>query len=219
LAHFSGSGGVFRRRAIEEVGGWSGDTLAEDLDLSVRLRLAGWRYLYDSTVTSLGEIPRTFKFLKGQQSRWAKGYTECFRRYFRQILRSKRLSTFQKVEAMVHLGMYLVFPLTLLATVVAVIQYIAFPLPTLMFGLWSVPIAVFTFGMSLVIMTAPLASATLAIHAMGDREFLKLFRVAYMAVILYGLLLSNTRAVVEGLVGKKSPFYRTPKLGTASSFS
>jgi len=213
LAHFGGSGGIFRRQAIEEVGGWNGDTLAEDLDLSVRLQLAGWRYLYDPTITSLGEIPRTFATLKGQQNRWAKGYSQCFRKYFSSIVKSKRLSAFQKVEALVHLGMYLVFPITLIGTINAIIQYLVFPLPTLFFGLWAVPKALFAYGMSLVISAAPLASTLLTIREKGDRKYRRILWLVYLTLILYGLLLSNTRTVIEGLIGKKSAFFRTPKGG------
>jgi cellulose synthase/poly-beta-1,6-N-acetylglucosamine synthase-like glycosyltransferase len=211
LAHFSGSGGIFRRQAIEEVGGWDYDTLAEDLDLSVRLELAGWRYLYDPTVTSLGEMPKTFESLKGQQNRWAKGYTQCFRKHFSSIIRSKRLSRLKKGEALIHLGTYLVFPLTLIGTLDAIIQYFVFPLPTLFLGLWAVPKALFVYGMSLVITTAPIASTLLTMREKGDRKYRKVFRLVYLTLILYGLLLSNTRAVIEALIGKKSTFYRTPK--------
>ncbi len=216
LAHFSGSGGIFRRNAIEEVGGWTGDTLAEDLDLSVRLKLAGWKYSCKTSLTSLGEVPSTLRSARGQQSRWAKGYTECLRKHFFPILRSKRLSMFQKVEALIHLGMYLIFPLTLIGTIFAALQYIVFPLPVLIFGLWIKPVALFLFATSLMIMTAPLASALLTIREMGGRKFSRLFRLVYMSALLYGLLLTNTCAVIEALLGKKSVFYRTPKVGDLS---
>jgi cellulose synthase/poly-beta-1,6-N-acetylglucosamine synthase-like glycosyltransferase len=213
LAHFSGSGGIFRRRALEDVGWWSGDTLAEDLDLSVRLQLAGWKYSYESSIACLGEIPSDFASLKGQQFRWAKGYTECFRKFSASILRNKKLHVFQKAEALVHLGMYLVFPLTIVGTVLAVLQYVIFPLPTLLFGLWTRVAALFAFSMSLLIWTAPVAAAFLTLREMKDRRFRKVLRLFYSGLIMYGLLFSNTRAVIEGLIGKKSPFFRTPKSG------
>jgi cellulose synthase/poly-beta-1,6-N-acetylglucosamine synthase-like glycosyltransferase len=159
----------------------------------------------------LGEMPKTFESLKGQQNRWAKGYTQCFRKHFSSITRSKRLSRLKKAEALIHLGTYLVFPLTLIGTVDAIIQYFVFPLSTLFLGLWAVPKALFVYGMSLVITTAPIASTLLTMREKGDRKYRKVLRLVYLTLILYGLLLSNTRAVIEALIGKKSTFYRTPK--------
>ena len=86
LAHFSGTCGVFRRKAIEDAGGWSADTLAEDLDLSIRLHLKGWKYIYVPTVVCPGEIPPSFDNLRHQQYRWAKGYSECLRKHGGAIL-------------------------------------------------------------------------------------------------------------------------------------
>ena len=210
---FSGSAAIFRRKAIEEVGGWQGDTLAEDLDLSIRLKLAGWRCSYDPTFTSLEEIPRTFKSLKGQQTRWAKGYTECFRKHFVSIAKSRRMSKFQKLEALVHIGSYLAVPLTLVGTAVAVVQYIVFPLPFLVFGFLKSPIALYQLCLAVFTATAPLGSALLTVQEKGEGKFWKIARLAYITTIMFGLLISNTRAVIEGLVGVKSSFYRTPKNG------
>jgi cellulose synthase/poly-beta-1,6-N-acetylglucosamine synthase-like glycosyltransferase len=213
LAHFSGSAAIFRRRAIEQVGGWSGDTLAEDLDLSIRLQLAGWKYQYAYSITCLGEIPTTFSALKEQQFRWAKGYSECLRKYSSSIIRSRRLSPFKRVEALVHLGMYLTYPLMIIGTIVGVLNCWVFPLPVLLFGLWTNRVTWFTFGISLVNYTAPLAAALLTISEMPGRRVLMVSRLLYLGIIAYGLTISNTRAVIEGLIGKKSEFLRTPKVG------
>jgi cellulose synthase/poly-beta-1,6-N-acetylglucosamine synthase-like glycosyltransferase len=216
LAHFSGTCGVFRRRAIEDAGGWSADTLAEDLDLSIRLHLKGWRYIYVPTVVCPGEIPPSFDNLRHQQFRWAKGFSECLRKYGRAIVKSSRLNFFQKVEALLHLGTYFMCPLTIIAIIVALLYYAIFPPSFWLLGFWRYQVALFTFLLSLVIYSAPLVAAGVTLSEFSQLNIRRAKRIAhlgYLGAIAYGLLLSNTRAVVEGLFSKTSYFYRTPKIG------
>jgi cellulose synthase/poly-beta-1,6-N-acetylglucosamine synthase-like glycosyltransferase len=216
LAHFSGTCGVFRKQAIEEVGGWSPDTSAEDLDLSIRLHLKGWRYVYVPTVVCPGEIPASFNNLRHQQFRWAKGFSECLRKHGRAIMRSSELNVFQKTEALLHLGTYFICPLTVIAIVVGLLYYSIFPPSFWLLGFWRYQVALFTFLFSLVIYSAPLVAAGVTLSEFSHLGFAKLKRLGhlgYLGVILYGLLLSNSRAVLEGLFSKTSYFYRTPKLG------
>ena len=216
LAHFSGTCGVFKREAIEGVGGWSADTCAEDLDLSIRLHLRGWRYIYVPTVVCPGEIPASFNNLRLQQYRWAKGFSECLRKHGRSIMRSRELNFFQKVEALLHLGTYFMCPLTVIGIVVGLLYYAIFPPSYWLLGFWRYQVALLTFLLSLVIYSAPLMASTITLSEFSHRGFVKLRRLAhlgYLGAIVYGLLLSNTRAVIEGLFSKTSYFYRTPKLG------
>ncbi|MEM3678010.1 MAG: glycosyltransferase, partial [Candidatus Bathyarchaeia archaeon] len=110
FTHFGGTGAVFRRRAITELGGWPEGTLTEDLDLSVRLQLSGWRYLYMPEITCPGEIPIRLRDLLRQQFRWAKGFTQCLMRHTPRILKSRRLSWMQKMEAVMQLSSYFTAP-------------------------------------------------------------------------------------------------------------
>lgn len=142
LAHFSGTCAVFRRQAIEDVGGWNPDTVTEDLDLSIRLHLKGWRYIYVPTVACPGEIPRSFDGLKLQQFRWARGFSECLRRYAGAILRSEKLSFFQKSEAIMHLGTYFMSPLTIIGIVVGLLYYSIFPPSFWLVGYWRYQVVV-----------------------------------------------------------------------------
>jgi cellulose synthase/poly-beta-1,6-N-acetylglucosamine synthase-like glycosyltransferase len=217
LAHFSGTCGIFRRRAIEDAGGWSADTLAEDLDLSIRLHLKGYRYIYVPTVVCPGEIPPSFDNLRRQQFRWAKGFSECLRKHGGAILRSKRLNFFQKMEALLHLGTYFMCPLTIIGVVVALLYYSIFPPTFWLMGFWRNQVALLTFFLSLVIYSAPLIASGVTLSEfsqLGITKARRLLHLGYLGAILYGLLLSNTRAVIEGLFSRTSYFYRTPKLGS-----
>ena len=219
LAHFSGTCGVFRRQAIEDAGGWSPETLAEDLDLSIRLHLKGWRYIYVPSVVCPGEIPPSFDNLRHQQFRWAKGFSECLRKYGGDIARSKKLSFFQKVEALLHLGTYFICPLTIMGLVVALLYYAIFPPSFWLLGFWRYQVALFTFLLSLVIYSAPLVASAVTLSEfsqLGISKMKRVFHLGYLGAIVYGLLLSNTKAVIEGLFSKTSYFYRTPKLGSIS---
>ena len=216
LAHFSGTCGVFRRSAIEDAGGWSADTLAEDMDLSIRLHLKGWKYIYVPTVVCPGEIPPSFDNLRHQQYRWAKGFSECLRKHGSAILRSKKLNPFQKCEAMLHLSTYFLCPLTIMAIVVGLLYYAVFPPSFWLMGFWRYQVAVITFILSLIIYSAPFAAASVTVYQLSHIGVMKLRRIlhlGYLGAILYGLLLSNSRAVVEGLFSRTSYFYRTPKTG------
>ena len=217
LAHFSGTCGVFRRRAIEDAGGWSSDTLAEDLDLSIRLHLKGWRYIYVPTVVCPGEIPPSFDNLRHQQFRWAKGFSECLKKHGGAILRSNRLSFFQKMEALLHLATYFICPLTIMGIVVALLYYSIFPPSFWLMGFWRYQVALLTFILSLVIYSAPLIASGVTLSEFSQMGILKLRRLlhlGYLGALVYGLLLSNTKAVIEGLFTTTSYFYRTPKLGS-----
>ncbi|MBZ0253981.1 MAG: glycosyltransferase [Candidatus Methylomirabilis sp.] len=102
LLNFNGTAGVWRRRAIEEAGGWQHDTLTEDLDLSYRAQMAGWRFVYVSDYVVPAEVPEDMNAFKSQQHRWAKGSVQTARKLLVPLMRS-RLSRAQKVEALFHL--------------------------------------------------------------------------------------------------------------------
>lgn len=219
LAHFSGTCGVFRRSAMEQVGGWNADTLAEDLDLSIRLHLKGWRYIYVPTVVCPGEIPASFDNLRHQQFRWAKGFSECLRKYGGAIVRSNRLNFFQKIEALLHLGTYFMCPLTIMGVVIGLLYYSIFPPSFWLMGFWRYNVALLTFILSLVIYSAPLVASGVTLSEfsqLGITKLRRLLHLGYLGALVYGLLFSNTKAVIEGLFSRTSYFYRTPKLGLAS---
>jgi cellulose synthase/poly-beta-1,6-N-acetylglucosamine synthase-like glycosyltransferase len=217
LAHFSGTCGIFRREAIEDVGGWRSDTVTEDLDLSIRLHLKGWRYIYVPAVSCPGEIPRSFDVLKIQQFRWAKGFSECLRRYGGAILRSKKLGFFQKLEAIMHLGTYFMSPLTMIGLIVGLVYYSIFPPSFWLVGYWRYEVAWVTLLLSVVIYSAPFMASAVTLAAFsqsGASKLRRLSHLGYLGAVLYGLLFSNTKAAIEGLLYRAVYFHKTPKTGS-----
>jgi cellulose synthase/poly-beta-1,6-N-acetylglucosamine synthase-like glycosyltransferase len=109
--NFNGSGGVLRKAAMQEAGGWQADTLAEDLDLSYRIQLRGYWLLYLKDVQVPGEVPPTVPSFKKQQGRWACGSLRTARKVLPSLLANPSLSFKQRLEAVIHLTGYLVHPL------------------------------------------------------------------------------------------------------------
>lgn len=219
LAHFSGSCGVFRKSALEEVGGWLSDTSAEDLDLSLRLYLRGWRYVYVPKVICPGEIPASLDVLRHQNFRYARGFSECLRKHGGAILRSKRLTGFQKAEALLHLGMYFTSPLTIAAIILGVLYCSIMPPSFWLTDFWKYYAALSTFALSLVIYSAPILASSVTVRELSQHGVSKLRRIlhlGYLGALVYALLLSNTKAVIEGLFSTKIYFYRTPKNGSVT---
>ncbi|MEM3755200.1 MAG: glycosyltransferase, partial [Candidatus Bathyarchaeia archaeon] len=217
LAHFSGTNGIFRRKAIESVGGWSCDTLAEDLDLSVRLQLKGWKYVYLPQVVCDGEIPPKLSILKKQQFRWAKGFTECFKKHWKSILKSKSLSLFQKFEAILQLTIFFVYPISIVAIALALINYFIFP-QTFLNELWNFYLSPLASALSVIIYFSPLFMYTITIFEAEKFKNKKiglnrLLHMLYLILVGVGILFTNSLAVIEALIGIKSQFERTPKFG------
>lgn len=198
LIPFNGTGGVWRRSCIEAAGGWSADTLTEDLDLSYRAQLAGWRSQFLPDVAAPGEIPPQLAAYKQQQARWATGNTQCLLKLARPILAS-RLGASQKIMAIQHLCQYLPQPLMLLMLLLTP--------PLLLAGGLK--------GLSL----APLGIIGLApplMYIAGQRQLYRNWvkaMTAFPALLFIGtgMSLSNSLAVAGALLGIKTPFRRTPK--------
>jgi len=217
FTHFGGTGAVFRRRAIVESGGWPEETLTEDLDLSIRLQLRGWRYLYKPEVTCPGEIPIRLRDLLRQQFRWAKGFTQCLLRHTPEILRSGRLSWMEKVEAILQLSPYFTAP-ALLGLIAASTVTLAAAPPNLL-GLTGLSLL----GETLIPIGVGLTALRHEEKEGGrgrDRDGLwmggraeTLRSLLYLGALTPLFALVYTLAVLEALLGMASPFHRTPKYG------
>jgi len=119
FTNFNGSGGVIRKSALEEAGGWQTDTLAEDLDASIRMKLLGWEMLYLRDIEVPGEVPPTILAVKRQQERWASGTIRVCRKLSLPILRSNQLTLRQRIEALIHISQYAIHPCMFLSFVIA----------------------------------------------------------------------------------------------------
>jgi cellulose synthase/poly-beta-1,6-N-acetylglucosamine synthase-like glycosyltransferase len=201
--NFNGTAGVWRKTCIEDAGNWQSDTLTEDLDLSYRAQLRGWRFKYLNNVTSPAELPSEINALKSQQFRWTKGAIETARKILPHVWRSK-LPLKIKIHATFHLTNNLVFPFIVLAGILNV------PLVFLKHsGLYDSYFTMMSVGVF-----AFIGSFLFYLFSQKDvygdwRRRLFLFPV-FMAGSM-GFAVNNSRAVIEGLFRKKSEFVRTPK--------
>ncbi|UII27722.1 glycosyltransferase family 2 protein [Fulvivirga maritima] len=209
--NFNGTGGIWRKCCIEEAGGWSADTLTEDLDLSYRAQLKGWKFKYLERFESPAELPVIMSAIKSQQYRWNKGAAETARKHFGKVL-SANMSWVNKIHAFFHLFNSSVFMCVLISAVLSV--------PLLYLSAQNEYYQkVFTYGWVLLIGFFSIAFYYLVatVNSRGGhlRSFLKLF-IPFLVVSM-GLSLHNGLAVMEGWLGKKTPFVRTPKFNVISS--
>jgi len=196
--NFNGAAGVWRKECIEDAGGWQGDTLCEDMDLSYRAQLAGWEPLFLPEVVCPAEIPPQIHAFKRQQSRWARGSIRCALKLWRPILRAP-MSAFKRLQGLIHLTSYLVHPLMVLILLLSV--------PLLFMGQ---PVAFPLTYLSLASLGPP------TLYALAQRSLYPdwVRRISYLPLLVLlgtGLTLSNTRAIYEEVRGKKEKFGRTPK--------
>lgn len=213
LLQFNGTAGVWRRSAIEDAGGWEADTLTEDLDLSIRAQIKGWRIVYLEGVGSPAELPAEMNGLKSQQFRWMKGGAETARKMLPTVWRSD-LRLGQKIHATLQLAASSVFVFVFLMGVSSV---------PVLFLLAKTQIGVELVAWATVGMFALLAVQYVANVEAPSKEggyFKRLFKFIFLFPLFLalstGLSLHNTVAVVQGYFGKKSAFVRTPKFNIQS---
>jgi cellulose synthase/poly-beta-1,6-N-acetylglucosamine synthase-like glycosyltransferase len=204
--NFNGTAGVWRREAIDTSGGWQHDTLTEDLDLSYRAQLIGWKFKFLPHVVSPAEVPVEMNSFKSQQHRWAKGSIQTCMKLLPRILRSNQPLAV-KAEAFFHLSANFNYLLMSLLSV------LMFPAMWVRYNMgWT----------EMMLIDIPLfAAATLSVcnfYIVSQRELYPDWwtRLKYLPVLMsigIGLSVNNTRAVLEALFRKDSEFARTPKYG------
>ena len=204
--NFNGTAGIWRAEAIADAGGWAHDTLTEDLDLSYRAQLRGWRALYLPDVVCPAELPAQIAAFKAQQRRWATGSIQTARKLIPAILRCPR-SPWAKCQAVLHLTHYLVHPLMLVVVLLSLPLILlegVFPAPAPLM-VTATLFALSTFGPS-------------NLYVYGERQLgpgwpRRLRHLPFLMLLGTGIALSNTRAVLKGLTGRPLEFVRTPKFG------
>jgi cellulose synthase/poly-beta-1,6-N-acetylglucosamine synthase-like glycosyltransferase len=210
--NFNGTAGVWRKSCIVDAGNWQSDTLTEDLDLSYRAQLKGWKFLYLEHVESPAELPVTMNALKTQQFRWTKGAAECVKKNLPAVLSSRHISNTTKVHAIFHLMNCTVFICIFLAAV--------FSIP-LLFIKSSHPqyAQIFLFALfspfSLLLLSYFYWTSATRRPGTSLPSFLGKFFL-FLSVSM-GFSLHNSIALCEGYAGKKIPFIRTPKFNITSS--
>ena len=202
--NFNGTAGIWRRQAIIDAGGWQHDTLTEDLDLSYRAQLAGWKFIFLPDVESPAELPVEINSYKNQQHRWAKGSVQTALKLMPRIWKSNfPLST--RMEALIHLSNNFAYLLMIIPSL--------FIIPILKFQLamnWKWPVLVYL----LVFFSATLSIVVYYVTAIEDSLGKKWPYILYVPVLMslgIGLSINNGKAALEALFGYKSDFKRTPK--------
>jgi cellulose synthase/poly-beta-1,6-N-acetylglucosamine synthase-like glycosyltransferase len=197
--NFNGTAGVWRKDCIIDAGGW-GNTLAEDLDLSFRAQLRGWKFLLLDEHLSPAEIPVEMNASRKQQFRWAKGYGQCIMKLSSEILVSRlRLNT--KLQALFQLTRHIVFPLS-------IIQLLLLPF-LIAWGFNLSPVT----GIVSQLTLGPFAYVYALRKIYGKQWRAKLPRYMYLLLFGEGISLTNSIAFFEGLLGSGGAFDRTPKWG------
>ncbi|MDQ8193763.1 glycosyltransferase [Coraliomargarita sp. SDUM461004] len=209
--NFCGTAGVWRRAAINDSGGWQHDTVTEDLDLSYRAQMRGWRFHYLPTLLVPAELPPTYSAFKSQQYRWAKGTLQTARKLLPTVWRAP-MPFFKKLQATVHLTRY---GLNLQMALIAVLV-----LPLILSlgegGVWFYRSVLF---ISLLIPAAIGPSLGYIVCQYSEHPDTWKRRIAFLPFLLlvgFGICLSNGKAVLAGMFGNDSTFVRTPKSGEKS---
>jgi cellulose synthase/poly-beta-1,6-N-acetylglucosamine synthase-like glycosyltransferase len=208
--NFNGTAGVWRRACIEDAGGWSHDTLTEDLDLSYRAQLRGWRFVFDATVAAPAELPADMEGFKAQQRRWAKGSIQTARKLLPRVLASP-LPARVKLEAAFHLTSNAAYPL-LLALAVLLPPVLLAPATLPRAAVWALQALLLGFGLLPVALFLAVAR-----RAAGAGPGCAARDAAAALVLGVGLSVSNARAVLEGLGRRTGEFVRTPKSGDGAA--
>jgi cellulose synthase/poly-beta-1,6-N-acetylglucosamine synthase-like glycosyltransferase len=196
--NFNGSAGIWRRACIKDAGGWAGDTLTEDLDLSYRAQLRGWRIKYRPDVVVPAELPVQMSAFKQQQARWAQGSIQTALKVAGLLLHSPQSWTV-KLEAVIHLTGYVAHPLMLLMLLLtlpmrAAHSWVLGAVPWLMAAAVGPPLLY-----------------TVAQFADGTQPLRRLRALPWLVLLGTGIALSNTCAVLRAVLRVRQGFQRTPK--------
>lgn len=208
LLQFNGTAGVWRAKTIQDAGGWEADTLTEDLDLSYRAQLKGWKFVYLEDVLSPAELPSEMNGLKSQQYRWMKGGAETARKLLPKVWKSE-LKPVQKIHATSHLMGSSVFLFIFLLGVFSVpMLFLLNPL-----SIDQSFMSIFLISLFAIIAVYYVANVE---NAWDDKNKLKsilkfIFIFPVFLSLSMGLSFHNSIAVIQGYLGKKSAFIRTPK--------
>jgi len=204
--NFNGTAGIWRKTTIEDAGGWQADTLTEDLDLSYRAQLKGWKLKFVSDVVCLAEVPVTINAFKSQQHRWAKGSIQTAKKNLGKLFKSD-ISLLVKFQAFMHLTHYMVHPMMLLVVLTSI---------PMLYSQWffdslAYPIMIFTM---LCLATCGPSSMYLFSQKVLYHDWKSRIKILpFLMCLGTGIAVNNTKAVLEAFLNIESGFIRTPKYG------
>jgi len=203
--NFNGTGGVWRRTAIDDAGGWQHDTLTEDTDLSYRAQLRGWKFVYVPGVEVASELPVEMNSFKTQQARWAKGLMQTAKKILPRVLKSDQ-PAHVKAEAFFHLTANISYPfMVVLSTILLPAMIVRFYQGWFQMLLIDLPL----FLASSCSISGFYLAAQRALYPKTWKR--SILYVPFVMAVGIGLSVRNAKAVLEALFGMQSEFARTPK--------
>ena len=209
--HFNGTAGLWRADCIKDAGGWQGDTLAEDLDLSYRAQMKGWKFRFVSDVEAPAELPATLRALRTQQFRWAKGTAEAARKLLGRLWRSDQYLGV-KLQGTLHLTAHIVYPALIMAallhTPLSLMEEAGIGPGAVYFGIMSLGLA----GLLGFFLAQLFAQRALYPDWPHRMWFFPIFMAGSMAMAV-----SNSKALWQALRRHTTPFERTPKSAVANT--
>ncbi len=207
LFNFNGTAGLWRKSAIISSGNWSADTLTEDLDLSYRAQLAGWKMVYLNHLSCPGELPADMNAFKSQQYRWAKGGVQVMLKILKSVWRTK-LPFAQKLESTFHLSNNLAYFVMLIDTLFFLVPSLYLREQHDFINIWwiDIPLLLMSSGGHI----AYLYFGQVVLNRSKSRAFLKIPNLVLLGI---QLAINNSKAGFEALLKKESEFVRTPKTG------
>jgi cellulose synthase/poly-beta-1,6-N-acetylglucosamine synthase-like glycosyltransferase len=208
--NFNGTAGMWRRRAIEEAGGWEHDTLTEDTDLSYRAQMKGWRFVYVQDIECPAELPVEMTAFKTQQARWAKGLIQVALKIMPRVWRAQ-VPLRVKLEAWYHLTANISYPLMIVFSVLL--------LPAMIIRFYQGWFQMMVIDLPLFMASTFSISSFYLVSQkeLFPRKWYRTFAfLPFLMALGIGLSLTNSRAVLEALLGKQTAFVRTPKYRVAS---
>jgi len=211
--NFNGTAGIWRKKCIEDAGGWEHDTITEDLDLSYRAQMKGWKFTYLEDVESPAELPITMSALKSQQHRWMKGGAECFIKMRGKLITHRGVRFSDRIHGLAHLFNSSVFVFILILSILSLfILHIKDSFSDLNYFV--------QFGAFFISSTLFLAFYYWNSYRDKSGAFFKdlwsfIKRFVQFLTVSMALSMSNAVAVIEGYLRIKSSFVRTPKFNVA----
>lgn len=213
--NFNGTAGIWRRSTIEDAGGWQGDTITEDLDLSYRAQLNGWEIKYLENLISPAELPPEINALKSQQYRWAKGAAECARKNLSAVLEKPELSFATKWHAFFHLTNSVTW-FCLLVSGVLLVPFLFIINNYYPESSWWALFSIYHLSFICLFLFYWIGNKKFSFKGPKDYFSFLIYYPAFLSVSM-GISFYMAIGVVKGYLGKQSPFVRTPKFNVANN--
>ncbi|MEL6673691.1 MAG: cellulose synthase family protein [Bacteroidota bacterium] len=208
--NFNGTAGVWRKECIQDAGGWESDTLTEDLDLSYRAQIKGWKFRYVDEIGAPAELPAEMGAIKSQQYRWMKGGAEVARKMLWNVWKSEA-PLIRKIHGSIHLLSSSVFLLVLALGVTSIpLLYIKHALLDGKVDFLTIPVTALLCSFLILALLYFVTFSWREKSTWGAAKRILLNYIPFLSLTM-GLSLHNSIAVVQGWAGKRTPFIRTPK--------